>query len=147
MNLHPDFKEFIRLLNNHGVEYLVVGGYAVVVHGYVRATGDIDIWIRPSLNNAMKVVQVLNEFGFGSLGLTEAEFQKDDTIVQFGHPPLRIDLLTTPERLSFSECYAKRLQVEIEKGLILNVVDLESLKTNKLAVGRAKDLDDLENLK
>jgi hypothetical protein len=145
MNLDPNFKEFVQLLNEHDVEYLVVGGYAVVAHGYVRATGDIDIWIRPAKPNAMKVVQVLEEFGFGALGLKAGDFL-EDTIVQLGRPPLRIDLVTKPEKLSFDECYAKRIFVDVDRGLKMNVIDLESLKENKKAVGRPRDLDDLEHL-
>lgn len=146
MNLHPDFREFVRLLNKHNVEYLVVGGYAVVAHGYVRATGDIDIWIRPTKSNAVKIIRVLGEFGFGSLGLKEEDFMEKDAIVQLGRPPLRIDLVTNPEKLSFDECYPKRLRVEVDGELGVNIIDLISLKINKKAVGRAKDLDDLENL-
>ena len=147
MNLNPNFKEFVRLLNEHGVEYIIVGGYAVVLHGYLRATGDMDIWIRPSPQNAERVVRTVEDFGFGSVGLKAEVFQKEDVIVQLGHPPLRIDLITAADGLLFDACYPKRAVAEVEAGLKANFIDLKSLKTNKLAVGRPKDLDDLENLK
>lgn len=146
MNLDPNFKEFVRLLNKHGVEYLIVGGYAVVLHGYVRATGDIDIWVRSSGQNAERVLRSIEEFGFGSLGLKAGDFEKEGTIIQLGRPPLRIDLITNPDGLKFDTCYSRRVVAEVEKGLSADFIDLESLKANKRTVGRPKDLDDLENL-
>ena len=106
--LSRDFKEFIELLNEHSVRYLVVGGYAVAFHGYPRYTKDIDIWIELSLENADKILKALNEFGFGSLDLTPDDFLESDQIIQLGYPPNRIDILTTLKDLKFEDCYEVR---------------------------------------
>lgn len=98
-----DFKEFIELLNNHGVEYLLVGGYALAIHGHPRYTGDMDIWVKPDAENAAKVMAVLEDFGFGELDLTTEDFTKLGNVVQLGYPPLRIDLLTQPDGVEFAD--------------------------------------------
>jgi predicted nucleotidyltransferase len=140
-----DFKEFIESLNDSGVRYLVVGGYAVALHGYPRYTKDIDIWVEMSADNAARIIKALDQFGFGSLGVSEAEFTIPDQMLQLGHPPGRIDLLTTLPGVEFSECYGARKVVEID-GLSVSFIDLENLKKNKKATGRHQDLADLENL-
>jgi predicted nucleotidyltransferase len=142
--LNRDFKEFAKLLNAHGVEYLVVGGYALAAHGHPRYTGDIDFWIAPSSGNLSKLLLVLDEFGFASLGITAADFDAD-TVLQLGQPPRRIDLLTSIDGVFFDVCFAKREQVELA-GVRLNIIGLDDLKTNKRAAGRLKDLADLESL-
>jgi len=93
--LNPDFKEFIESLNGNGVRYLVVGGDAVAFHGHPRYTKDIDIWIEPTPENAAKIVKALDQFGFGSLMLIEADFLVPNQIIQLGYPPNRIDLMST----------------------------------------------------
>ena len=143
--LNPDFKEFAELLNAKGVEYLVVGGYALAAHGHPRYTGDIDFWVRPTPNNIDRLLSALAAFGFGSLGLQAGDFRAD-TVVQLGQPPRRIDLLTTIDGVTFEDCYARREPVELA-GLNLNIIGLEDFKTNKRATGRLKDLADLESLK
>ena len=143
--LSNEFKEFARLLNDQNVEYLLVGGYAVVFYGYVRFTGDIDFWINPTKKNASRVVEVLSKFGFGSLDLSIDDFTKDDQIIQLGYPPNRIDIITSVTGLTFSDCYPKRVSFTIE-GVDIQTISLEDLKKNKKASGRYKDLDDLENL-
>jgi hypothetical protein len=92
--LNQDFKEFIQSLNDNQVRYLVIGGYAVALHGYPRYTKDIDIWIEMTLENAAKLIQALQQFGFGSLGLTSEDFLAPDQVIQLGYPPNRIDLIT-----------------------------------------------------
>ena len=99
--LNPDFKEFIALLNANDVHYLVVGGYAVALHGYPRYTKDLDIWIERSAENADRIVKALQEFGFGSLGLKADDFLVTDQIIQLGYPPRRIDLLTALPGVEF----------------------------------------------
>jgi hypothetical protein len=99
--LNQDFKEFIQLLNANQVKYLVIGGYAVAIHGHPRYTKDIDIWIETSPENSQKLMEALIEFGFGSLGLNVEGFQSPDQIIQLGYPPNRIDLITTPDGIEF----------------------------------------------
>jgi len=143
--LNQDFKEFIQSLNDNQVHYLVIGGYAVALHGHPRYTKDIDIWIEMSQDNAAKIVKALEQFGFGSLGLQAADFLTPDQIIQLGYPPSRIDLLNTVAGVNFENCYRTRMQVVID-GVEVNFIDLENLKKNKLAAGRLQDLADLENL-
>jgi hypothetical protein len=143
--LNQDFKEFIRSLNNNHVRYLVIGAYAVAVHGYPRYTKDIDIWIDMTPENAASMVKALVQFGFDSLGLQAADFLVSEQIIQLGYPPNRIDLITTPPGVNFETCYASRLQVEID-DLTISFIDLKNLRKNKQAAGRLQDLADLENL-
>lgn len=147
MTLHRDFKEFIQLLNRNKVEYLLIGGYAVVLHGYYRLTGDIDFWIKNSPENAKRMIKVMDEFGFGVLQLQAKDFEKEGEIVQLGYPPYRIDLLTSADGIQFDDCYAKRIELPVEKGITIKLIDLESLKKNKLASGRDQDLIDVQHLK
>jgi hypothetical protein len=143
--LNPDFREFIQSLNDNHVRYLVVGGYAVALHGYPRYTKDIDIWIEMSPHNAANMIKALAQFGFGSLGLQAADFLVPDQIIQLGYPPNRIDLLTTAPGVDFESCYSSRVEVEVDE-LTVNFIDLDNLKKNKTASGRLQDLADLENL-
>ncbi|MEA5620712.1 DUF6036 family nucleotidyltransferase [Cronbergia sp. UHCC 0137] len=143
--LNQDFKEFIQLLNDNQVKYLVIGGYAVAIHGHPRYTKDIDIWIEMSQENAEKMIKALVGFGFGSLGLTAEDFQCADQIIQLGYPPNRIDLITTPDGIDFKTCYQARIEIKID-DIFVNFIDLENLKLNKQASGRLQDLADLENL-
>ena len=142
---NQDFKEFIQSLNDNQVRYLVVGGYAVALHGYPRYTKDIDIWIDLSSANAARVISALKQFGFGSLGLKEQDFLEEDTIIQLGNPPRRIDLLTTLPGVEFEPCFVEKVVVDMD-WLPVNFIDLDNLKKNKLATGRAQDIADIENL-
>lgn len=111
--LNKDFKEFVALLNSNELEYLVVGGYALAAHGHPRYTGDLDIWVNPAPGNITRLLKALNEFGFGSVGLTDADFQQPGAMVQLGYPPARIDLLTAIDGVQFAHCYPRR-QMEPE---------------------------------
>jgi hypothetical protein len=144
--LNQDFKEFIQLLNDNQVSYLVIGGYAVAVHGHPRYTKDIDIWIEISEENSQKIITALIEFGFGSLGLTAQDFQEPHQIIQLGYPPNRIDLITSPDGIDFQTCYASKIEVLLD-DIVVKFIDLDNLKKNKLASGRLQDLADLENLR
>jgi hypothetical protein len=124
---------------------LVVGGYAVALHGYPRATKDLDIWLWLDAENAARIVKALADFGFGTLGLEAADFLVPDQIVQLGYPPNRIDLITTLPGVEFERCYEARVIVMIDQ-LPVNFIDPDSLKRNKRASGRLQDLADLENL-
>jgi len=143
--LNQDFREFIQSLNDSHVRYLVIGGYAVALHGYPRYTKDIDIWVEMTPDNAANMVKALDQFGFGSLGLQAADFLVRDQIIQLGYPPNRIDLVTTPPGVDFATCYASRVEVVID-DVTVNFIDLENLKKSKRAAGRLQDLADLENL-
>jgi hypothetical protein len=99
--LSQDFKEFVELLNQYEVAYLIVGGYALGIHGYPRYTGDLDVWINPTATNAQKMLRVFAEFGFASFGLTEADFSNTGNVIQLGYPPFRIDVLTKPDGVTF----------------------------------------------
>ena len=145
MNLPPDFREFLRLLNAHQVEYLLIGGYAVAYHGYPRATADMDIWIATHPRNAAQVVTALKEFGFDVPELSVELFQAENQIVRMGKPPVRIEIVTGISGVNFAECYAARV-IHVLDGLEVSLISLHHLKLNKRAAGRYKDLDDLENL-
>jgi len=143
--ISKDFKEFIQLLNANKVKYLVVGGYALAVYGYPRYTKDLDIWIWIDQENAVKMVQVLNEFGFGALNLMESDFLEEGYVIQLGQPPNRIDIFNSLSGVEFKQCYPNRKLEEID-GLLINFIGLECYKKNKKATGRIQDLADLEKL-
>lgn len=145
IHLPKDFKEFLQLLNSKRIEYLVVGGYAVALHGYPRATGDIDIWIALSKENAHKTVEALKEFGFDAPELKEELFLEKEKNIRMGNPPLRIEILTSIDGVNFSECYRNKETVIIDT-VEINFISLEDLKKNKKASGRYQDLADVENL-
>ncbi|MBU0487507.1 MAG: nucleotidyltransferase [Bacteroidetes bacterium] len=146
MLINKDFREFIECLNKHDAKYLIVGGYAVAFHGHPRYTKDLDVWIWAEADNSKRIIAALHDFGFGSLNLTEKDFQQPEMVVQLGNPPVRIDILTSVSGVAFPECFQSRVTVEID-GLQVNFIDLPSLRTNKKASGRHQDLADLENLK
>jgi hypothetical protein len=143
--LPRDFKDFLQLLNSAGVEYLLVGGYAVGVHGYPRTTGDLDIWVAANSTNADKITRVLLEFGFSAETVKPEMFTKADQVVRMGVPPVAIDIITSASGVDFTECYAHR-QIRTIDGVTIPVISPNDLKANKQASGRPKDLDDLENL-
>jgi hypothetical protein len=146
MVLNQDFREFIGLLNENGVKYLIVGGYAVAYHGYPRYTKDIDLWIWLDRENAERAVDTLKEFGFASLDIQVEDFLDPENVIQLGYPPARIDLLTDLSALEFEVCYSKREEVTIEDTTI-NFIDADSLIKTKLATNRPQDLIDAEKLK
>jgi len=145
IELHPDFKDFLRLLNSHTVEYLLVGGYAVGCHGYPRATGDMDVWIAVSESNAQKVAIVLHDFGMPEEDVSKRLFLERDKVVRMGVPPVQIEVITGASGVDFAECYSRREVIEID-GIPVNFISLEDLKENKRASARHKDLEDLEHL-
>ncbi len=144
ITLPKDFREFIELLNRNKVRYIVIGGYAVVYHGYVRSTNDIDIWIDIRKDNIKKLIKVLDEFGFSSLNIKETDFSPNH-IIQLGYPPNRIDLITTPAGIDFKTCYDSKEQVKIDDTRV-NIIDLDNLIKTKRASNRTRDLADIEEL-
>ena len=143
--LPDDFKEFLKLLNNSSVKYLLIGGYAVGYHGYPRATADMDVWVAISPDNASKLVDVFNRFGMSDPKLTADLFLTPGKIVRMGVPPMRMVVLTEMDGVTFEECYAARLTVDID-GQPVHLISRSHLRMNKKASARHKDLDDLENL-
>lgn len=144
-NLQSDLNEFVALLNSWKVEYLVVGGYAVAFHGHPRFTGDIDFLVRATADNARRLLDVLREFGFGSLNLTLEDLTTEGRVVQLGRPPNRIDLLTRISGVTFEEAWAGR----ISGNLGANRVDFlgwDALIQNKTVTGRDKDRADVTKL-
>lgn len=145
IQLPHDLKEFLKLLNSHQTEYLLIGGYAVSYHGYPRTTFDMDIWVATQRENAEKMVDVLREFGFESDQLTVDLFMKQNQIVRLGNPPFRIEIMTTISGVDFEDCYPTRI-TDVIDGVDVEIINLEHLKLNKQASGRHKDLEDLEHL-
>lgn len=145
MELQPDFKELLGLLNEHGVEYLIVGGYALAFLGAPRFTGDLDIFIKTSPENAGKVHSALNAFGFESVGLTAEDFQRTDHVIQLGVPPVRIDFVTSIDGVGWDAAWAGRTQGEYGGVPVCFLGKAEFLE-NKKASGRLKDLADIEAL-
>lgn len=145
IHLPKDFKEFLQLLNSKKIKYLVVGGYAVALYGYPRTTGDIDIWIAISKNNATKIVKALREFGFNMPDLKEELFLKKNHNIRMGNPPLCIEILTSIDGVIFDKCYKNKKTVLIDK-IKVNFISLKDIKKNKKSSNRYQDLADLENL-
>jgi predicted nucleotidyltransferase len=145
MELNQDFKEFIVLLNERNVHYLVIGGYAVNFHGYPRYTKDIDFWIWMTEENIYHLMQAIKEFGFGDVPLSVEDFMTPDNVIQLGYEPYRIDLLVDIEGVNFEECFARRIDAELG-GINVKFLSLQDLITAKKAVGRLQDLADAEQL-
>jgi hypothetical protein len=145
IQLPPDFKDFLKLLNEEKVEYLLVGGYAVGFHGYPRATKDMDIWVAVSPENAERLVRVFCRFGFSPKSISAALFLNESKVIEMGIEPFRIDVIMNISGVSFSECYTQKVEY-IYEGITINLIDLGHLKSNKRATGRLRDLADLEEL-
>jgi hypothetical protein len=145
VKLQKDLREFIELLNSRGTDYLIVGGHAVAFHGHARFTGDIDFLVRPTSENASRVLDVLRAFGFGDLALTVDDFIIPGRIVQLGRPPNRIDLLTSISGVDFQEASASRMRAELD-GLPVSFLGWQALIDNKRTSARAKDLADVAKL-
>ena len=145
MKISPDFREFIACASARDVRFLIVGGYAVAYYGHPRYTKDLDVWVEPTAENARRLLDALEDFGFGALELQVEDFLQPDQVIQLGYPPLRIDLRTSVSGLKFDQCYPNRQTLEIE-GVEVPFIGLDDLKANTRASGRHQDLADLENL-
>jgi len=145
MEVQPDFKELLALFNEHHVSYVIVGGYALAFHGAPRFTGDLDIFVKPDHENARRIGAALDAFGFASLGLTEADFEQPDQVIQLGVPPVRIDLITSISGVSWTDAIAGRVQSHYG-DVPVNYIGRDQFILNKRATGRTKDLADLEAL-
>jgi hypothetical protein len=145
MEVQPDFKELLALLNKHSVEYIVVGGYALAFHGAPRFTGDIDIYVRPEPENAARVLDALTELGFGSVGLTKEDFSIPNKVIQLGTPPVRVDFITSITGVSWEEATSARI-IGSYGDVPVFFIGRREFITNKRAMGRKKDLADIEAL-
>lgn len=145
MNLEKDLREFVALLNALDVRYLIVGAFAVAYHGYPRFTGDIDIFVERSQENARRLLDVIKQFGFGDLNISAQDFLNEDQVIQLGVAPSRIDILTFLSGVNFQDAWATRTFGELD-GLTVPFISKELLKRNKEASGRSQDLADLEHL-
>ncbi len=145
MEIQKDFKELLELLNAHEVEYLVVGGYALAFHGAPRFTGDIDLFCKPDVQNAKRILSALDEFGFGSLNLSQADFTSPDNVIQLGVPPVRVDIMTSLTDIPWDKARAGRTP-GCYGGVTVHFIGREDLIANKHALGRKKDLADIEAL-
>lgn len=145
MKLHSDLRELFALLASREVEFVIVGGHAVAFHGFPRFTGDVDLFVRPSPENAARILTALEEFGFGDTGLTIADLTEPDTVVQLGRAPNRVDLLTSLTGVSFEEAWAAR-----EPGMLDDLpvwfISKELLVRNKRSLRRPMDLADVSKL-
>lgn len=145
MEVQPDFRDLFALFNEHKVEYIIVEAYALAFHGAPRYTGDIDILVKPDAPNAQRILAALDEFGFGSVGLKAEEFENPDKVIQLGVPPVRVDIVTSITAVSWEEAYSGR--VEGKYGdVAVYFIGREQFILNKRALGRKKDLADLEAL-
>ncbi len=147
MILEKDFEDFVKLLNKHNVAYMVVGGYALALHGRPRHTGDLDIWINISEDNAIKLLAIMDEFGMSSLGFKKEDFLLPGYISQIGYPPLRIDILNTIDGIKFEEALAGMQSQQLEDDLTINFIGLSDFLKNKQASGRKQDLADIKEIK
>jgi hypothetical protein len=145
MEVQKDFRELLELFNAHNVEYVIVGAYALAFHGVPRFTGDIDILVRPSPDNARKILSALTDFGFGSLALTADDFQKPDSVIQLGVPPVRIDVITSITGVAWKEA-DKGKREGLYGDVPVYFLGRDQYIANKRAIGRKKDLADLESL-
>lgn len=143
MEVQRDFRDLLALFNKHKVDYIIVGAYALGFHGAPRYTGDLDVFVKPDLGNAKKIMQALNEFGFESVGLTVEDFEEEGKVVQLGVPPVRIDIITSITGVRWEQ--AKAGGIEGSFGdLVVHYLGLDDFIANKKALGRKKDMADLE---
>ncbi len=141
--LNPDFRDILSCLKNEAVEFIVVGAYALAAHGFPRATGDIDIWVRTSADNAGKVLRALAVFGTPLSNLTAEDFTTPEMIVQIGVKPCRIDILTGIDGVEFGDAWRNKVSVVIDDLEIFILSKADMLK-NKVAAGRDKDQGDID---
>jgi uncharacterized nucleotidyltransferase DUF6036 len=141
----PDFKELLLAFNAANVEYLIVGAHALAAHGHIRATKDLDLWIRPDEKNAQRVLRALSEFGAPLGELTAEDLSKKDTIFQIGLPPLRIDIITAIEGVEFADAWPDRVET-VFGGEPAFVISRRHLITNKKTAARLQDLADVQQL-
>ena len=143
-----DFQEFIQCLNNNDVKYILVGGYSVILHGYSRTTGDLDVWVDTTIDNYRKLKKASQEFGLMTIDLTEENFMHNDAIdvFTFGRPPVSIDIMKKVKGLSFEETYSQAIDIEIDE-LTIKVIHKNHLILAKESANRPEDQNDIIHLK
>lgn len=145
MEIQSDFRDLLELFNKHKVDYLIVGGYALAFHGAPRYTGDLDIFINAGDDNAHRIINALNEFGFGSTGLSLQDFTAPGRVIQLGYPPVRIDIVTSISGVGWAEAFENRAMGRYGDTPVC-FIGRQQLIVNKRTVGRKRDLADLEAL-
>ncbi|NDD64291.1 MAG: hypothetical protein EBZ36_09980 [Acidobacteria bacterium] len=145
METQSDFKELLALLNANHVEYIIVGGYALAFYGLPRFTGDLDLLVKPDVDNAQSILDALSEFGFSSLGLTEDDFIQPEQVVQLGRPPVRVDFITSISGVTWDEAWEDRIEGSYG-DIPVYYLSRDQFIANKLATGRTRDLADVELL-
>jgi len=143
--MHQDFLDLLRAFIDRNVRFLIVGAYALGVHGRPRATGDLDVWVDPTPDNAAKIMLALEQFGAPAGHVTAEDFSRPGIVFQMGLPPLRIDVLTELSGLTFEEAWPTRTRANFGP-LTVDVLGREAFIKNKRATGRARDLGDIEAL-
>ena len=146
MQLNKDLREFAELLNSNRVEFVVVGAFAVGWHGFPRFTGDLDVLVRPTIENGAAVVEAIRQFGFASLGITREDFADPGQVVQLGFQPSRIDVITSITGVEFEDAWAGKIAGDID-GLPVFFIGFDDLIRNKESTGRPKDLLDADQLR
>ena len=144
--LNPDYRDMLSAFADAGVEYLVIGAYALAAHGHPRATGDLDLWVRPTPENAERVMTALSAFGAPLMEMSREDFETPDTVFQIGVSPRRIDILTTIEGVRFDDAWPGRVEIEVE-DVPVSVIGREHFIQNKEALGRPQDRADVERLR
>jgi hypothetical protein len=145
MGLSKDWREFLELLNSRGVDYVIVRAHSFSLHGRPRYTGDPDILVRSTPENARLLIDILNEFGFARSGFKEQDFLKPGQLIQLGRAPTRIGLLTSISGVSSEEAFAGKVSAQLD-GIPVFVLSKDALVRNKRAVGRPQDLADIDTL-
>lgn len=143
-----DFRDFIQALNDAKVKYILVGGYAVILHGYNRTTGDMDLWVERTAENYLKIAKAFYNFGMPLFDMTLDKFLNEDEVdvFRFGKPPVSIDLMNRVKGMNFNDCFSKATLNDID-GISINLIHLNDLIIAKQASNRAKDQNDIEHLK
>ena len=143
MEVQQDFRNLLELFNKHKVDYIIVGAYALGFYGAPRYTGDLDVFVMPDPVNAKRIMQALHDFGFGSVGLQAADFEEEGKVVQLGYPPVRIDIITSITGVLWEQARSGRVQGSFG-DLMVHYIGRDEFITNKRALGRKKDIADLE---
>lgn len=145
LRLTPEFREFLKLCLAGEIEFLVVGGFAVSLHGYVRPTKDIDLWVATSPQNLDRLVAVLERWGFAAGRITPDFFTSQHTVFRIGFPPNRIEIITAIDGVTFDDCFSRRESHDLD-GVEVPVISFNDLIRNKLSTGRVRDAGDAEYL-